>query len=190
MMWEEDGSVKMRHYTGSDWESAETLTDPAQDYGGYYPNLKLGVEDGQLAWVYTACHTPYGLLAESRSLTPTAVDLVSFNVTATASGLLLAWETAQETTTLGFNVYRAEGGTAPESSGATGRLNEQLIPARVPGNPAGASYAYLDVSVELGVPYQYWLETVDIHGKATRHGPVAGQLQASSAFVYVPLVRR
>ena len=89
----------------------------------------------------------------------------------------------------GFHLYRAAGGSDVEADARPTRLNAQLIPCKTPGNPTGASYAYLGGSAKAGVPYQYWLETVDVHGDAARYGPVSGSLSAATN-LYLALVHR
>jgi hypothetical protein len=39
------------------------------------------------------------------------------------------------------------------------------------------------------VTYYYWLEVVDIHGRATRHGPVSATVPPDSPYrLYLPVV--
>jgi hypothetical protein len=109
-----------------------------------------------------------GNLSLSIDLIPTAVELVSFEAIPKARGIRIAWETASEIDTLGFNLYRAE-----SLDEVPTRLNDSLIPAGAPGSPGGESYTWLDRPVEAGHTYFYWLEDVDLSGRATRHGPVS-----------------
>jgi hypothetical protein len=62
----------------------------------------------------------------------------------------------------------------------------------VPGSPVGASYEFLDESVEPGLTYWYWLEDVDAYGVPTRHGPLSVQVpvQPGDHRLYLPLVSR
>ncbi len=76
MIWENAGSLLMRHYTGSVWEPAETVLEAGGLLKGYYPNLKLGTSGGLVEWVATACNgAPYRLMVDSR---PTGADAPPF----------------------------------------------------------------------------------------------------------------
>jgi thermitase len=74
MMWEDDGSLLIRHYDGSAWESSETLLESSIFDKGFYPNLKLGTNDDLVEWVYTSCKgVPFTLAVDSRPVpTPPA----------------------------------------------------------------------------------------------------------------------
>jgi hypothetical protein len=78
---------------------------------------------------------------------PTAVRLVAFAATRSASGVVLRWRTAAENQTLGFNVYR--GGL---------RINRALIPAL--GGAGVAGYRFLDRSARPGMVSIYRLQVV------------------------------
>ena len=83
---------------------------------------------------------------------PTAVALRSFAAQATRRGVELRWRTVQETTLLGFDVYRA---------GV--KLNRTLIPAR--GSAArGAAYRLLDRSARVGTMATYRLRAARADG--------------------------
>jgi hypothetical protein len=118
---------------------------------------------------------------------PTAVTLLSFGATAEGGAILLEWETASELDTLGFHLYRSE---AP--AGERLRLNEVLIPGDGAGSPVGARYEFEDRTATPGVPYDYWLEEVDLYGRAGLHGPAAATLAAAApnAVVLSHLVAR
>jgi hypothetical protein len=114
--------------------------------------------------------------AESR---PTGIDLVSFTATAQGNTILVTWQTAAETDTLGFNLYRSD-----RPSGEPVRLNRDPIPSQVPGALDGGIYTWLDRDIVPGIRYYYWLEDVGTYGAATRHGPV----QSSAQRVFLPVV--
>jgi hypothetical protein len=104
---------------------------------------------------------------------PTAVSISRFVARPLGRSVRILWDTEQETDILGFNLYRAEDSTTESL-----RLNNLLIPGKAPGSPAGAQYQYVDRSVEPGVLYHYWLESVHSDGTTTRLGPesaTAGQ---------------
>jgi hypothetical protein len=97
---------------------------------------------------------------------PTAVTLASFNVAWSEDGMQVAWETALEIDTVGFNVWRS---TAP--NGAYVRVNDSLIPSASPGSVLGASYAYVDEDVTPGETYHYKLEELEVGGGRNWYGP-------------------
>jgi predicted outer membrane repeat protein len=83
----------------------------------------------------------------------------------------------------GFHLYHQA------AEGELVRLNAALIPGQNPGSPVGAVYEFLDKAVEPGLTYSYWLEAVDTHGQATRHGPVSVQVPPGGQYrIYLPLV--
>lgn len=110
---------------------------------------------------------------------PTAVKLLSFTATPQAGHILLAWETATEWDTVGFNLYRREMGTD-----AYARINASPIPSL---GPEGGAYTFADAGVTAGVTYEYLLEDVDWGGRTAQHGPkVATALYTA----FLPLVER
>ena len=103
---------------------------------------------------------------------PTAVTLASFDATATSSSIELAWETAAELDTMGFNIYRAE-----SAYGLRTVLNSSLIAGQAPGSAIGASYQFVDNTPQPGVTYYYWLQEVDTNFEAVEYGPVSAQVE-------------
>jgi subtilisin family serine protease len=99
---------------------------------------------------------------------PTSVELSRLEAYPDGASIRVEWETTTEVDNLGFNLYRAE-----SSDGPGNRLNEGLILGQVPGSPLGAVYDFLDEWVWPGITYYYWLEDVDVYGRATLHGPVS-----------------
>jgi hypothetical protein len=96
---------------------------------------------------------------------PTSVDLLWFGATEEdKKGITLGWETANETDCAGFNIYRAG-----SMDGERVQINEELIPARIPGSPSGAVYGFTDESVKPKRTYYYWLEDVDMSGHVELH---------------------
>jgi hypothetical protein len=115
-------------------------------------------------------------------LTPTSVELLSFTARPEGRAILVQWETASEIDNAGFNLYRA---TSLE--GEKTRMNGNLIPSQVPpGSPIGAAYSWLDSKVVSGTVYYYWLEDVDIYGRATLHDPVKVKAQSPSLVPSAP----
>jgi hypothetical protein len=97
---------------------------------------------------------------------PTAITLASLRVQPGNRIVTISWQTGDETDNLGFNIYRAEA-----KEGNYEKINTSFIPSRV-GSGLGATYEFLDSSVNNRTAYFYKLEDVDINGKHTMHGPV------------------
>ncbi len=111
----------------------------------------------------------------------TLIELVSFTATAQGAVVQLAWETAAEIDTAGFNLYRA---AAP--GGSYVQINALLIAAH---GPKGGSYTAPDAP-GAGTWY-YRLEDVDTHGMGTLHGPAVvtvGGGANSTHVVFLPLI--
>jgi hypothetical protein len=144
-------------YTGSGWEGArDSFNSTTVVRSGITSFSDWGVSDGQ----------------------PTAVTLASFTATPQDGGILIAWETAIEIDTVGFNLYRS---TLP--GGPYVKLNGTLIPSQAPGSISGATYAWLDEDAESGITYYYKLEDIEVGGKRTFHGPIAAQSGGPTALV-------
>jgi hypothetical protein len=122
---------------------------------------------------YAGSYLPTGFVAGGEvedylfSSPPTAVNILPFKAMGTESSIVLLWETTSELDNLGFNVYRST-----SLDGTRVKLNAELIRSLVaPGSPFGAAYEYADTAVRAGKTYYYWLEDVDIFGKARLYGP-------------------
>jgi len=104
---------------------------------------------------------------------PTAVTMASIFVELGEHGtVVLNWTTTAEFDNWGFNVYRAEVNDPQQAV----KVNDDLIPGQGQ-SVMGATYRYVDDTVEPGKTYWYWVEDVDFDGHGTWHGPVE---------VYVP----
>jgi len=79
----------------------------------------------------------------------------------------VSWSTHTEIEVAGFNIYRSE-----VEDGEYGRINEELIPAKG-SEGGGAGYSYTDTEVVTGMTYYYKLESVDLTGSSTWHGPIS-----------------
>jgi len=165
------GDLHAWHWTGSSWERQMGATT----WGGS--------GDGQ--WVQVegiASYSPFLLAGNS----PTAVVLDRFEARPEGAGQRLQWQTISEVAVMGFHLYRSEA-----ADGRLTRLNEALVPAQAPGSPSGAAYSFLDGTAVPGVSYYYWLDVVEIHGGATRHGPaIAAPWGGASHVAYLPLLGR
>jgi hypothetical protein len=98
---------------------------------------------------------------------PSSVSIISFDGEKEEDGVLLTWETANESDNLGFNLYRAEGPELPRQ-----KINPSLIPSKNPGSTAGSTYEYLDSDLASG-EYFYWLEDLDFTFSRTLYGPIS-----------------
>jgi hypothetical protein len=103
------------------------------------------------------------------------VELLDFQAIGGGSIVTLAWETAAEIDTAGFNLLRSD-----SQDGEYGKINAVLIPAK--GGPTqGATYSYIDNDVLNGVTYWYRLEDVDIAGESLLHDPVGSVTPAGGS---------
>ncbi len=86
---------------------------------------------------------------------------------ARGDAVVLNWTTASEIDNAGFNIYRSE-----TENGEYVKINAALIPAQGIATE-GASYKFVDWSVQRGKTYYYKLEDIDLSGIATQHGPAS-----------------
>lgn len=77
--------------------------------------------------------------------------------------ITLQWETASETDSAGFHIFRTTAEAVPPI-----RLTESLV-ASAGSSSAGARYAFRDGSVQRGQTYTYFLEEVSLSGTAVSH---------------------
>ncbi len=76
----------------------------------------------------------------------------------TPPAITVAWSTASELNTAGFNVLRSTSADGPFM-----RINSEVIPAS--NDPlVGGSYTYTDTQVSLGQTYYYRVEEVEFGG--------------------------
>jgi hypothetical protein len=170
-------SVRMRTRTAD--TSSQLSTAP---WSGYYTASGSQITSGNSRWIQyevqlTSSDPSITAILNEIRITylppskPTAVTLSSFTARAASSSELcsstLAWTTASEVNTAGFNVYRSERPDGPYT-----RINAQLIPAS--GETLlGSKYHYEDTSVIPGQTYYYQLEDVAFDGASVRHQPLA-----------------
>jgi hypothetical protein len=98
------------------------------------------------------------------------VELASFTATGYGDHIEVEWTTATEVDNAGFNVFRASGKEAERL-----RINQAMF-ASQGDELKGAAYSLKDTDVTSGVTYYYWLEPVDLDGKAVMQGPVSATL--------------
>ena len=86
---------------------------------------------------------------------PTAVELNYFRAARAEGGVMLTWETVSEATLAGFNLYRRD------AKGEYVRVNDDLIPPQVGGQPFGSVYFFLDDDAFTAQRYEYRLEGIE-----------------------------
>jgi hypothetical protein len=92
------------------------------------------------------------------------VHLLDFSLEDAEDHVLVEWETGNEVTTYGFNIYRSE----REEGFSDPPINDTVIEAK--WGDVGGAYSYEDSNVESGVTYYYWLQVLDSDGDH-REGP-------------------
>lgn len=103
---------------------------------------------------------------------PVSVELLWFEAKKQEkTAITLSWATGNEIDSLGFDLWRAEA-----IDGERVKINEELIPSKVPLAGGGAVYEYTDRPMRRASTYFYWLEDVDVYGTTRVHGPVETSL--------------
>jgi hypothetical protein len=110
----------------------------------------------------------FAVTGADRALTEnvTAVRLLEFMARGEEGRMAVAWRTAEEVKSKGFDLYRAE-----SPGGPWVKLNAGLIPSGADSGE-GAGYRFLDAGAVPFKIYYYRLEDVDATGTRTAHGPV------------------
>ena len=116
------------------------------------------------------------LLAIGSILAALAAFFIS---TATPPVITVAWSTASELNTAGFNILRGD-----SSNGPFTRLNAAVIPAS-PDPLVGGSYIYTDTNVAPGQTYYYRLEEVELGGGASPQGTVVVTAQQGTGPIFI-----
>ena len=106
------------------------------------------------------------LLTGQKVAGPTQAALTDFTARSGKAQTRLHWTTASETEILGFNVWRYRGAKGV-------KVNRTLVRAKRSGEPAGASYRYIDQvrGAKRGLTYR--LQLVDLKGKRTWYAAFA-----------------
>lgn len=87
-----------------------------------------------------------------------------------ANDAIIAWETASEVGTAGFNLYRGPGPDGPWT-----QVNATLIPPAA--DPvSGGRYRFTDAGAARGQVYYYQLEEVELTGGVNRYPPTRLQV--------------
>ncbi len=131
-------------YTTPQSVMAAWLNSPGHRASIEYPAFTvIGVAGAGTHWTQE-----FGI-ASSSAL---AVEFRSFTAGRVSSGVRVAWRTASEVDTLGFNVYR-------EVNGRRVRVNRRLIAAK-----GRSSYSLLDRRASKTKSFRYWIQVVDMDG--------------------------
>lgn len=88
-------------------------------------------------------------------VTPTAVELNYFRAARSGDGILLTWETVNEATLAGFNLYRRT------ADGTFVKINQVVIPPQTGGQPIGSEYFFVDPEAALNELHEYHLEGIE-----------------------------
>ncbi len=107
----------------------------------------------------------YGLVISGGLAPVSAVVLYDFYLHAENGIVQACWQTASETDTLGFDLYR-------EESGAWVKVNSTMVPAQGwPQGGIGASYCVADAGARADGTYRYKLVEYDTTGAVLEYGP-------------------
>lgn len=102
---------------------------------------------------------------------PTAISLVNFGVRSVTDGMLVEWETAYESDTWGYHIYRSADGTRESAV----RVTPAIVLGQGRGG-SGAAYSWKDANAQPGVTYTYWLEEREWDGTIHDVGSVTGTM--------------
>jgi hypothetical protein len=97
----------------------------------------------------------------------TAATVLDMAAVPSSGQVYLRWKTGMEVDLAGFKVYRST-----SSADKGNLLTPALLPSQMPGQPAGASYAFTDATAQVGVTYYYWIEGLDTHNESTFYAPM------------------
>ncbi|MEJ5199974.1 MAG: hypothetical protein WHX53_13705, partial [Anaerolineae bacterium] len=98
-------------------------------------------------------------------INPTGLVVTELTARATATGVTVAWATANEANVLGFRVLRR-----PAGGGAYEVVTPEVIVAEQAGSNLGSRYQYEDASVASGA-WEYGLELLLLDGRTEQIGP-------------------
>ena len=153
--------LKYCKWTGSAWDIV--TVDGGAPYVGRHTSITLDSEGNpHISYFdFTDNDLKYAWYGDP----VTGINLIYFRAAPAADGIEISWVCAEIVS--GFNLYRstASGGADVKTTTSRDKLNAGLITGESP-------YAYLDVAVEEGVTYNYWLEAVDVGGSSETFGPV------------------
>jgi subtilisin-like proprotein convertase family protein len=160
---------------------------PAGSYGSAL-NVFNGTDPNGVWSLYLSddCGGDAGQLTSGWSLDiatgPTAVTVTRFTAARTRAGVSLNWRTAQETSLLGFNVYRVVAGKLT-------KLNRTVLAHRGRG-VRGAAYSLLDSKAPTGRPVSFRLQAVGLDGKRSWQGVARVKTGRATKGFHPDLVRK
>ncbi|MCK4360034.1 MAG: right-handed parallel beta-helix repeat-containing protein [Candidatus Cloacimonetes bacterium] len=131
------------------------------NYGAYYYSVRVG---GSWSFIQAPLGSQdYTLPVELSSFTAVYTKNESGNDFVTVK-----WDTASETDVIGFNIYRSE----YDDIGTVGNhINSYLIPGH--GSTSDPhSYLFEDLTADVHILYNYWLEVADFGGISEYYGPI------------------
>jgi hypothetical protein len=114
---------------------------------------------------------------------PTAVTVSDPVASAVGQTIVVEWQTFSEMDVLGFNLYRAS------DPNAIPTLIYQT-PAKHPGKLMGDTYQYVDLDVQAGVTFTYWLEVLLKDGTTVYMQPTSASLPGTGNKVFLPIINR
>ncbi|MCB5252824.1 MAG: T9SS type A sorting domain-containing protein [Candidatus Cloacimonadaceae bacterium] len=112
-------------------------------------------------------------ISDTFSITPTTlpVELSSFTATVTGQNFVqLIWVTQSEANLLGFHIYRA----ADEELASSILISDLISPTN---SSSQSHYDYLDTEIAQSGRYYYWLESQEMDGSGTFHGPIFANVE-------------
>ena len=134
----------------------------------------------------TGCSQPVTLVAGEYNPTidagvyanPTAILLSQFeaqmSMQAGKAVVRVRWQSSLETNTFGFQVLRSTSSNMADAI----VLNDSLIAAQ--GRNGGASYEWIDTTVDPKQTYYYWLRETELSGNTLSYGPVTNAIASNS----------
>ncbi len=130
--------------------------------------VTAGVAGAALTGDVRVCSVSFGETVKSNAFTyetPSAVVLFDFSLHVESGPVMVCWQTASETDTLGFDLYR-------EDSGAWIKVTSAMVPAQGwPQGGIGASYCVADPVATADGIYRYKLVEYETTGAVLEYGP-------------------
>ncbi len=115
------------------------------------------------------------------NFSPTLVVISRFDAAVQDGRVVVAWETAVESSTAGFFLYRLD-----PSGGPAVQVNEHIVPALL-GTTTGGVYRLLDPGAQPGQATAYTLVEIEARGGRREYGPFVVTPSLSSAAATGPL---
>jgi hypothetical protein len=104
------------------------------------------------------------------------VALIYFEARPGPNSITVDWATGTELELVAFTLHRSTSATPPD-------WGEPVYEAPATGGVEGATYRYVDMSVESAVVYYYLLRTLAVDATVTEFGPVSGSAGFTCAAV-------